>query len=184
MSKADTYLAKQRKPRGPVNPEDYVKRKKAVRVSQDAPRTTATKPAKHDRSNLTLHDWLSVVDYYDRHQPMTQAEVVRYFKTCPDGVLVFNQSSLSRHLSAKGRAEDQRLLQAYPTSLSAKRTRVVTRPDVELALYKWVKHMESKNEHVTGVMLMEKRARFEASLDVPEKERLRSEGWIRNFCRA
>ena len=48
MSKAETQLVKQRKPRAPVNPADYAKRKKAVRATKDAPRTTATKPSKHN----------------------------------------------------------------------------------------------------------------------------------------
>jgi hypothetical protein len=60
---------------------------------------------------------------------------------------------------------------------------VVTRPDVEEALFKWVKHMEEKGEHVSGPMLVTKCKKFEVALGVPENERPTSGGWISNFCR-
>ncbi|KIK83360.1 hypothetical protein PAXRUDRAFT_14622 [Paxillus rubicundulus Ve08.2h10] len=70
-----------------------------------------------------------------------------------------------------------------PTALSSKRPRVVTSPAVELALIHWVQHMEAKGETATGPMLREKRRRFEGELQVPEKERLLSEGWLQSFCK-
>jgi hypothetical protein len=108
---------------------------------------------------------------------------VKHFATRKEGALIFNQSSLSRHLSKKGRHEDQMRLESNPTALSAKRVCVVTRPDVEEALLKWVKHMGEKGEHVTGAMLVMKHEKFEDALNVPKKERLQSNGWITNFCR-
>ena len=71
-----------------------------------------------------------------------------------------------------------------PNALSAKCHRIVTRPDVEEALVKWVQQMENKNEHVTGAMLQEKRLRFENLLEVPEEERLTGEGWVMSFKKA
>jgi len=59
----------------------------------------------------------------------------------------------------------------------------VTRPDVEEALVLWVKHMEGKDEHVTGPMLVAKRKKFEEALDVPLDERLESDGWVACFCK-
>jgi hypothetical protein len=61
---------------------------------------------------------------------------------------------------------------------------VVTRPDVEKALFLWVRYMEQKGEQVNGPMLKEKRCRFEVLFNVPEDERLTGEGWIASFCRA
>jgi len=43
-------------------------------------------------------------------------------------------------------------------------------PDVKRALVLWVKHMEEKLEHVTGVMLVAKQAKFEDQLGVPDAE--------------
>ena len=146
-------------------------------------KTSAIPLAKHARNNLTLRDWLDVIAYYDSNQPISQAEVVKHFAMRKEGVLIFNQSSLSRHLSEQGRLEDQMRLESNPTALSAKRVRVVTRPDEEEALFKWVKHMEEKGEHVTGAMLVMKREKFETSLGVPDEERLKSNGWVTNFCR-
>ena len=148
------------------------------------PRTSATiKQKKHGRSNLTLHDWLTVVAYHDEHQPISQAEVVRHFANKEDGALVFNQSTLSRHLSEKGRQEDAKRLESNPTALSSKRIRAVTHPDVEEALFKWVMHMQEKGEQVSGPMLLTKREKFEIALGVPKEERLKSMGWVRNFCK-
>jgi hypothetical protein len=147
------------------------------------PWSSAVKPKKYNRSNLTLHDWLAVVAYYNAHQPISQPEVVKYFATRPEGILIFDQSSLSRHISTKGWRDDQAWLNSNPTALSAKRVRVVTRPDVERALVLWVKHMEDKQEHVSGPMLVTKRRKFEELLGVPEEERMHSDGWVANFCK-
>jgi len=71
-------------------------------------------------------------------------------------VLSYSIRQHSCHLSAECHAHDQSLLASTPTALSSKRIWVVTRPDVEDALVLWVKHMEEKNEHVTGPMLVVK----------------------------
>ncbi|THU93936.1 DDE-domain-containing protein [Dendrothele bispora CBS 962.96] len=110
---------------------------------------------------------------------MSQQQVVDYFATRPEGVLKFTQGALSKKLSKKG--ELQARADQNPSALSGKRARVVTRPDVEEALWLWVQKMEKKNEIVTGPMLMEKRKRFEELLHVPEVERLNGTGWITSF---
>ncbi|KAL7282003.1 hypothetical protein ACG7TL_003470 [Trametes sanguinea] len=152
---------------------------------KSAPKTSAVPPVQSSsRSNLTLHDWLTVVDYFDTHRPITQAEIVKHFRTRTEGALIFDQASLSRHLSAKGRQADQARLNETPMALNTKRVRAVTRPDVEKALYLWFKHMETKGEHVSGAMLVEKRAAFEEQLGVPKEQRLASDGWVLKFCKA
>ena len=45
------------------------------------------------------------------------------------------------------------------------------------------KSYEEKLEHVTGVMLVAKQAKFEDQLGVPDAERLKSDGWVQGFCK-
>ena len=123
------------------------------------------------------------MQYLDSNQPISQEEVVKHFAGRSDGALKFSQSALSRHLSKKGREEDQSRLAANPNALSGKKARIVTRPDVKRALVLWVNHMEEKLEHVTGAMLVAKRAKFEDQLGVPDVERLKSDGWVQGFCK-
>ena len=123
-----------------------------------------------------------MIDYYDDHQPMSQKELVHYFANRAEGALIFNQSTLSWHLSKKGRDADQHKLASYPTAISSKRIQVVVCPDVERCLVLWVKHMEEEQkETVNGAMLMAKHEKFENDLKVPENERMISDGWISKF---
>lgn len=166
-------------------PSPYNRKPKQPKTkAADQPKTSAKPPLKTTHELLTLSDWLEVVNYFDTHQPMTQQELVKYFATRPEGALVFTQSGLSHHLNAQGRATDQARLKSTPTALSMKRSRVVTRPDVDRALFLWYKHMEEKGECVTGPMLAAKRERFEKEMSVPEAERMHSVGWIPKFCAA
>ena len=57
-------------------------------------------------------------------------------------------------------------------------------PDVDRALFLWVKRMEEKRETVNGPMLMAKRQQFEKEFGIPETRRLSGTGWISGFCRA
>ena len=99
-------------------------------------------------------------------------------------ITVLSDVKSFQHLSPNGHKEDKEWLESNPTALSSKCARVVTRPDVERALVKWFKHMEEKGEHVTGAMLMAKREKFENAFQVPEVERLKTRGWVTNFCKA
>ena len=163
---------KQRKPRAT---KPYV-RKTAAADSQE-------KPKKPSRPRLTLEEWLEIVAYFDNHKGISQPDVVKHFRDRLQKPLHFDQGSLSRHLSVKGRAADQEQLLATPTSLTGKKIPIVTRPDVEAALVLWVKHMDQKKEHATGPMFMAKRAALEKAMNVPEEERLHSNGWVQKFCR-
>ena len=129
-----------------------------------------------------LQDWLIVFSFIDNHPDMPQSEVVEHFKTQHEGALVFTQSTLSRRL--KNRPALETRVTANPTSLSSKRAHVVTRPDVERALVLWLKHMEGKQETVSGPMLREKRRRFEQLFNVSEEEQLKGDGWLPSFCKA
>ena len=130
---------------------------------------------------LTFSNWLEMVNYFDTHQPMTQQELVKYFATWPERVLVFTQSGLSHHLNAQGWVADQGRLASTPMVLSMKKLSVITWPDVDRALFLWYKHMEEKKECVTGPMLTAKWGRFQKEMGVPEAERMHSKGWIQKF---
>ena len=133
------------------------------------------------QENLTLFDWMTVYTYVDTlPQPINQGEVVKYFATRPQGALVFSQSTLSCKLWQ--RTEIEARVESIPNALSSKRPRVVTRPDVDHALWLWVQKMEQKGEVVNSRMLMAKQEVFENALDVPEDERLPGPGWIQPFC--
>jgi hypothetical protein len=159
----------------------YIRKPKVAKVPYKS--STQPKPPVHKRIHLTLSDWLHVVEWYDQNQPVSQDATVKHFRNLREGALIFDQASLSCHLTKKGRQKDQERLAATPTALSAKKARIVTRPDMEEALRLWVEHMEQRCETVTGAMLVEKRARFEDKLNVPENERLRSGGWVQKFLR-
>ena len=73
-------------------------------------------------------------------------------------------------------------MRSYSNALSSKQPRIVTRPDVDRALWLWVQHMEQKREVIYSAMLVAKRAVFEEALDVPEDERLTGPGWVQSFC--
>lgn len=177
---------KKRKPRTSTKP--YVRKDPSQRKRKDpnAPKSSAVLPPKHGRTHLTLADWLMVVDYADKNPHLTQQEVVQHFKTRPEGMLFFSHAapSLSRHLSVDGRAEDQAKAVSTPNALSGKRARIVTRPDVEDALYLWTRSLELRGETVTGAMLVEKRRLFEERMNVPTDERLRGTGGVAGFLKA
>ncbi|KAG6865491.1 hypothetical protein C0995_005985, partial [Termitomyces sp. Mi166 len=101
---------------------------------------------------------------------MSQGQIHEHFQSKMDGTLIFSQSALSRKLKEWEKYEAH--AQDNPNALSSKHPHVVTRPNVERALFLWVKHMEAKGETVNGLMLKKKRIRFEKELGVPEEERL------------
>ena len=107
---------------------------------------------------------------------------MRCFATRPQGALSFSQATLSRKLQQ--RPEMEAHVESNPNALSSKRPRVVTRPDVDRALWLWVQQMNRKGDVVNGPMLMAKREVFEKAVDVPEDERLPGPGWIQSFCLA
>jgi copper oxidase (laccase) domain-containing protein len=86
---------------------------------------------------------------------MPQCDIVNHFKSLQSGALIFTQSTLSRKL--KERLTLEARIKDNPNALSSKRPRIVTRPDVDRALFLWIKQMEEKGEHVNGPMLKEKR---------------------------
>ncbi|KAI0026439.1 hypothetical protein K488DRAFT_27121, partial [Vararia minispora EC-137] len=139
---------------------------------------SSAKPAKAThRDNLTLYDWTVVLAWFDANQPVLQEATVHHFANRPEGPLIFSQGTLSHRTSARGRAELDKRLKATPTALDTKCARVVTRPDVDHALYLWTRHLEEeKKEHITDPMLEVKRARFEEMLNVPPEERMTSKG--------
>lgn len=176
---AERNNEQKRKPREGHQP---YKRKPKKAVDKDSAKTSAQPPKSCKRSNLTLADWLSVFAYIDQHPNLTQDAIVQHFTTRAEGSLIFDQSTLSRKLKNRTKLEER--VNEHPNALSGKRSRVVTRPDVERALFLWVKHMEEIGESVNGAMLVAKRGRFEDLFNVPLEERLQGDGWVSPFKRA
>ncbi|KAJ7487127.1 hypothetical protein FB451DRAFT_966441, partial [Mycena latifolia] len=94
---------------------------------EDKPKTSAKPVASGRKPQLTLADWLLVYAWVDDHPAVT---------------LEFTQSTLSRKLA--NRPEMEKRVESNPNALSGKRERVVTSPEVERALFLWVKSMEAK----------------------------------------
>lgn len=171
---------KTRKVRTDVKKQTKFKPRKPHR-SSDLPRTTA-KPLHQPKEDLTLSDWLEIIEYVEANPSCKQKEIVDYFATRASGVLRFTQSALSKKL--KIRAELRERAKSNPNALSEKRRHVVTRPDVDEALNIWQQDMARKGDSVTGPMLMKKRQRFEELFNVPEEERLEGQGWLTSFKKA
>ncbi|KAG2071176.1 hypothetical protein BDR04DRAFT_1016704, partial [Suillus decipiens] len=155
-------------------PAPYKQCSETVTKNKDAPATSAKPHKVTTRKNLTLNDWLVVFAYIDTHPHQSQAEIVLHFENELTGALAFSQSALSCAL--KRRPELEARINSNLNALSSKCPHVVTRPDVEQALFTWVKHMEIKGDTVNGPMLRAKRAKFEEEFDVPEEERLSGDG--------
>src|SRR5882762_2805786 len=97
---------------------------------------TSAQVLKKTKARLTNSDWIEVYNWLDKHPHATQAETVKHFTTRQEGALIFDQGSLSRNLRKRSHREAE--VTANPAALSSKRARVVTRPDVDQALWMWV----------------------------------------------
>ena len=89
-----------RKPR--ARPKPYARKPGKAPVPKDpktgkplvAPRTAA-KPIEMKRhENLTLHDWMVIFAFMDKHPHISQGDVVKHFASKKDGALVFNVAEL------------------------------------------------------------------------------------------
>jgi hypothetical protein len=173
-------MPKMRKPRESHAP--YQRKKKPGPKPKNGPRTTAQDVDEKEFTVLTNHDWITVFHFMDAHPDMSQSSVAKHFSSKKEGRLCFTQATLSRRYAKRTQIEDQ--VAQYANGASAKRQRVVTAPEVEQALILWVRHMESKDETVSGKMLIEKRKIFEDRLGIPEERRLDGPGWVHSFCKA
>ncbi|KAG2127741.1 hypothetical protein BD769DRAFT_1574924, partial [Suillus cothurnatus] len=162
---------KKRQPR--PKPAPY-KRKPKTPHQKDGPATSTKHSNTSRRENLTLNDWMMVFAYIDEHPYLPQDRIVQHFKTRKEGVLKFTQATLSQKL--KDRMHLEQRIESYPSALSSKQPRIVTRPDVEEALVEWITSMEQKGESYTGAMFREKRRKLEEKLGVPETEQLIGDG--------
>ena len=168
-----------RKFRGKLKP--YAS-KPGPKTPRKAPASSAISAKSRQHKNLTINDWLTVFAYIDNHPGISQASVCSHFRSLVDGALEFNQGTLSRKL--KKREDLEAYATSFPNAASTKHERIVTCPDVDRALYLWVKSMEAKGEIVTGSMLCSKRGFFEKEFGVPEEARLQGEGWLASFKKA
>jgi hypothetical protein len=144
-----------------------------------APATSSISAKDRRRKNLTVNDWLTVFAFIDTHPGISQASVCNHFCSLADGALVFNQATLSQKL--KKREDVKAYATSFPNAVSTRHERIVACPDVDWALYLWVKSMEAKGEIVTGSMLCTKRLFFERELGVLEDAQLKGGGWLASF---
>ena len=145
--------------------------------ANNRPETSAKSTATTRCDNLTLKDWLTVFAFIDTHPTLSQERVVDHFSSLENGALKFTQSTLSCKIKQWPDLKER--VTSNPSTLSSKRPRIVTRPDVERALVMSLRSMEEKQETVNGRMLVEKRKHFEKKFNVPENERLNGE----SFCK-
>jgi hypothetical protein len=133
------------------------------------------------KAKLTMGDWMSVFQWKDAHNA-TQAQTVNEFKSQTKGRLIFSQATLSD--AQKRRPQMEALIEQNPLNASRLCAQVVVCPEVEKALFYWSKSMEERNKLVMQAMLVEKRMRLEAAMNIPEEQRLRdSTGWTQSFCK-
>ena len=79
-----------------AKPKPYKRKSKVPIPKNSIVHRTAAKPSlmkKH--KNLTLHDWMTVFAYMDKHPHMSQGDIARHFGSKADGALIFDQSTLS-----------------------------------------------------------------------------------------
>ena len=139
-------------------------------------------PEGEQQSNLTLHDWLTVFAFIDTYLDMSQDAIVKHFQGHHNGALIFTQSTLSQKICDCKKLEA--CVNKFPNALSSKRPHIVTCPDVDQALFLWIKHMQAKKESVNSAMLVAKRGKFEEQFNVPDEECLKGDRWIDSFKRA
>jgi hypothetical protein len=77
----------------------YIRKTKVAKVPYKS--SAQPKPV-HKCSHLTLGDWLHVVEWYDQIQPVSLDATVKHFRNHSESALIFDQASLSRHLTVKG----------------------------------------------------------------------------------
>jgi len=100
-------------------PKPYDQTPKASVPKDTTVHRMAAKPAqmkKHE--NLTLHDWMTVFAYMDKHPHMSQGDVVQNFALRMDGALIFDLSTLSQKFKAW--PELGKCIASYPNVLSFK----------------------------------------------------------------
>ena len=84
---------RKRKPRNEHAP--YKPRKPKASANSNGSKSSAQPQKKQQRSNLTLYDWMTVFAYIDEHPDTSQDKIVKHFATRTEGVLIFDQSTLS-----------------------------------------------------------------------------------------
>src|SRR6266404_2859219 len=165
-----TMPAEKRKPRPQLKVRTQTvtsHNSEATSAPRPATSQTRTHTTQVPRWNLKLSEWLTIFAYIDAHPMLPQTEIVKHFATLKSGALFFTQLTLSRKLQE--RSDLEACAQDNPSALHLKCPRVVTRPDIERALFLWVKHMEAKGEEVNGPMLKEKCSRFEELFNVHQE---------------
>ncbi|KAG8939468.1 hypothetical protein FRC04_006275 [Tulasnella sp. 424] len=142
----------------PKNPKKRVHRPLTGAVEQPAGSAL-------NRSNMTLHDCIRILDFAQANPKLSQGEIAAYFRK--NGFPTMNQSTISRIIkgekATRAEAENE-------GNLSFKRPRLVEFPAIEAALAAWVLQGQTKGLRITGEVLREKAHRFAQIEGVDMKE--------------
>ncbi|KAG8747572.1 hypothetical protein FRC10_000708, partial [Ceratobasidium sp. 414] len=132
------------------------------------------KPA--PKQHLTFSEKLKILDFYHQHRArLTQQQVVTRVRAM--GYSSFAQSTLSGYLKDEQRIRSY--ASAHPGRLHFKQHTTVKLPQVEEALYEWIKQKQEGGVCLTGALICEKARDFCRMLNVPEEKTLKfSNGWL------
>jgi hypothetical protein len=95
------------------------------------PKTSAQLVVKQKQDDSTLHDWLTVLGFINKHPYISHEAVVAHFKMLATGALLLMQGTLSHKLRPGTRAELEWCALQTPNALLSKHSQVVTAPKVD-----------------------------------------------------
>ena len=96
-----------------------------------------------------LHDWKTIFAYVDKYSQMSQGNIVEYFKTWAEEALLFTQPTLSRKLDQWEQLEEHATF--FPNALAIKWPHIIIHPDIEKAVYLWVRSFEDDSEIIEKI---------------------------------
>ncbi|QRV79154.1 tigger transposable element-derived protein 4 [Ceratobasidium sp. AG-Ba] len=128
------------------------------------------------KRHLTFTEKLKILDFYHEHKArLTQQQVVTRVKAM--GYTSFAQSTLSGYLKDEPRI--RAYMSANPSRLHFKQQTSVKLPEVEAALFEWIKQRHGGGIRLTGALICEKAREFCRLFDIPEAQTLKfSNGWL------
>ncbi|QRV83452.1 tigger transposable element-derived protein 6 [Ceratobasidium sp. AG-Ba] len=128
------------------------------------------------KRHLTFAEKLKILDFYhDYKAHLTQQQVVARVKAMV--YTSFAQSTLSGYLKDEPRI--RACTSANPSRLHFKQQTSVKLPEVETALFEWIKQIHGGGIQLTGALICEKAREFCRLFDMPEAQTLKfSNGWL------
>ncbi|QRV97843.1 tigger transposable element-derived protein 6 [Ceratobasidium sp. AG-Ba] len=133
------------------------------------------------RQNMTYSQKIEVLDFYHRHK--------NYVPLCKmperlhkEGLPMVHYTTIRRLVNNEQRV--RQYVSEHPKCLDSKRETVVTHPELEEALARWVEQQLNANLRLTGYALVEKAQRLCKLFSIPTEDRIKfSNGWLESFKR-